>query len=79
MSSSLVDSQLLATQHSPSEVSSKCRDYDDHFCPKDYSIHIDKHTVIDEKKPFVLYALELQSNYSKYIILKQFISFVRLQ
>ncbi len=40
---------------------------------------IDKHTVIDEKKPFVLYALELQSNFSKFVVLKQFASFTILQ
>lgn len=43
---------------------------------RSYTIRIEKHTVVDEKKPFVLYALQLQSEFSKYIVLKQFHNFV---
>ena len=42
-------------------------------------IKIDKHTVVDEKSPFVLYALELTSNYSRYVAKKQYVNFVELQ
>ena len=45
---------------------------------KKYSIKIDKHTIVDEKKPFVLFALEIQSDFSKYVVLKQFSNFVKL-
>ena len=61
------------------------RDYDMHKRPsesittlenililKPYYIRIEKHTIIDEKSPFVLFALEIQSEYSKFIVLKQF-------
>jgi len=42
-------------------------------------VDIEKHTVVDEKSPFVLYALEIQSQFSKFIMLKQFQSFIKLQ
>lgn len=44
---------------------------------KRYSIKIDKHTIVDEKDPFVLFALELQSDFSKFVVLKKFTNFVR--
>lgn len=44
-----------------------------------YNLKISKHTIIDEKNPFLLYAIEIKSNYSKYVVLKQFKNFVRLQ
>jgi hypothetical protein len=49
-----------------------------HHYLKKYSIKIDKHTIVDEKKPFVLFALEIQSEYSKFIVLKQYCNFVKL-
>ncbi|CDW83611.1 UNKNOWN [Stylonychia lemnae] len=44
-----------------------------------YSLMIRKHTVIDEKDPFILYAIEIESEFSKYIVLKQFKNFIKLQ
>ena len=35
-----------------------------------YSVKINKHTMIDEKNPFILYAIEVKSNFSKYVVLK---------
>ena len=32
--------------------------------------------MIDEKNPFILYAVEIKSNFSKYAVLKQFSDFV---
>mmetsp|Transcript_18059 Transcript_18059/g.13108 ORF Transcript_18059/g.13108 Transcript_18059/m.13108 type:complete len:133 (-) Transcript_18059:443-841(-) len=46
---------------------------------KRYELKIEKHTVVDEKDPFVLYAVEIQSEFSKFIMLKQFQNFVKLQ
>jgi len=43
-----------------------------------YSLKIRKHTVIDEKNPFILYAIEIESEFSKYIVLKQFDNFIKL-
>ena len=37
---------------------------------KNYVLKIEKHTIVDEKSPFVLYALEVQSEYSKFVMLK---------
>ena len=45
---------------------------------KPYNVKIENHTIIDEKNPFVLYAIEIQSEYSKYITLKQFTNFIKL-
>ena len=42
------------------------------------TVKIEKHTIVDEKKPFVLFALEIQSDYSKFIVLKQLQSFKSL-
>jgi hypothetical protein len=39
-------------------------------------VKIARHAIIDERSPFVLYAIELRSNFSRYIIKKQFENFV---
>jgi len=46
---------------------------------KKFGIAIKKHTIVDEKNPFVLYALEIKSEFSRYIVLKQFQNFIKLQ
>ena len=40
---------------------------------------ISKHTIVDEKNPFVLFAVELESEFSRYVAKKQFQNFVNLQ
>ena len=43
------------------------------------NIKIEKHAIVDEKSPFVLYALEMTSDYSRYISKKQYDNYVQLQ
>lgn len=46
------------------------KDIDFDIYNRTYNISIAKHTVIDEKNPFILYAVEIKSNFSKYAVLK---------
>lgn len=39
-------------------------------------VKIARHAIIDERSPFVLFAIELKSNFSRYIIKKKFENFV---
>eukprot|EP00347_Sterkiella_histriomuscorum_P009893 403339469 len=49
------------------------------ICLRPYFLRIIKHTIVDEKNPFILYAVEIESEFSRYVVLKQFSDFVRLQ
>jgi hypothetical protein len=42
-------------------------------------IRIDNYSLIDEKQPFELYALEIDTPYSTYNISKPYASFIQLQ
>ena len=46
---------------------------------RSFRARIAKHTIVDQKSPFVLYAIELQSNFSKCIVKKKFDNFIQLQ
>lgn len=43
-----------------------------------YLVRIVHHTIVDEKNPFLIYAVEVHSSFSKRIVLKQFQHFVSL-
>lgn len=53
--------------------------YQSLFHKKRFEISIRKHAIVDEKSPFVLYGLEVKSEYSRFAILKQFQNFIKLQ
>lgn len=43
-----------------------------------FSIIIEQHAIIDEKSPFVLYGVEMQSDFSNFIARKRFNDFIKL-
>lgn len=47
-----------------------------HMPVRSFKVKIARHAIIDERSPFVLYAIEIKSNFSRYIIKKQFENFV---
>ena len=42
-------------------------------------IIVNKHAIIDEKKPFVLYLCEIKTQFSKHFVKKRFENFIDLQ
>ena len=42
-------------------------------------INVNKHSIIDEKKPFILYLCEIKSQFSKKTIRVKFENFLKLQ
>jgi len=43
------------------------------------AIEISNHAVVDEKSPFVLYILQIQTDFSRFVTKKKFENFVELQ
>lgn len=70
-----------------SRLSSVCQESDlelwqliDQQTPiRTYNARISKHAIIDEEAPFILYAIQLRSNFSSSIVKKRFVDFTDLQ